>query len=135
MVEDVIQIFVLPNLFAQRFDLLFGSFHRRSHRADYKSCTKKGLACASPRPRRLHTRSSSFSASLPPFHDVSNCFWTNPASYSRFCWSSACRKPHNERGLRGVRLRSSRNVFSAPAASPFISKAAPNDSRTGKNQS
>ena len=36
---------------------------------------------------------------------------------------------------RRFRSRSSRNTFSAPAASPFISSAAPNDSRTGKNQS
>ena len=39
-----------------------------------------------PRPRgdgripRPYMRSSSFKACGPPFHEFSNCFWTNPAS-------------------------------------------------------
>src|SRR5208282_3602547 len=33
------------------------------------------------------TKSSSFRVWLPPFHEASNSFWTNPASYSRFCCS------------------------------------------------
>jgi hypothetical protein len=34
-----------------------------------------------------HTKSSSFRVWPPPFHEASNSFWTNPASYSRFCCS------------------------------------------------
>ncbi len=63
IVDNVVQVFVVANLFAQRFDLFFGVFVRGNHRPDYSCGQQEGAGERQP-PRFWHcyTRSSSFSA-------------------------------------------------------------------------
>src|SRR5258706_13228736 len=70
LVENVIKIFVVPDLLAQRFDLLFGVFAGGNHRANYSRGQQKGPANASPlgpnSPSHQTIHSQRLSPTLPP---------------------------------------------------------------------